>query len=186
MFSRLNGNPPVESILDFFAALRERPVAPLRHALGCEEEIRRRCLVNQEPAYRVADSIGLEATQVIGAVKLFESGTYSPERLACVVMLDWGLDNEDIAEIFGRSVRWAQVVRSQADEIRQEQPIPDGLEWIDSGLQPDDPSPAEIARRAKEVRDQRPQFPRVGSYRPGVRLFSRSGTGASFIQNRIA
>jgi hypothetical protein len=111
------------------------------------KELHRRCVTNRETPSRVAEKIGLEPSQVVGVVKILRACRSIPsdERLAVVAMLDPGLDDEDIGEIFGRSTRWASVVRSQADEIRQEEYIPSQLEWLDDGLQPDYPSPAEIA-----------------------------------------
>jgi len=119
----------------------------LRHALGMAKELHRRCVTNRETPSRVAEKIGLEPAQVVGVVRILRACESIPsdERLAVVAMLDPGLDDEDIGEIFGRSTRWASVVRSQADEIRQEEYIPSQLEWLDDGLQPDYPSPAEIA-----------------------------------------
>jgi hypothetical protein len=111
------------------------------------KELHRRCVTNRETPSRVAEKIGLEPSQVVGVVKILRACRSIPsdERLAVVAMLDPGLDDEDIGEIFGRSTRWASVVRSQADEIRKEEYIPSQLEWLDDGLQPDYPSPAEIA-----------------------------------------
>lgn len=125
----------------------------LRHALGFADELRRRCLVNREPAKVVAKSLGLDVEQTHGVVRLLKNvGQVSPERLAVVAMRDWGLTDEDIAEIFGRSERWARVVRAMQDEIRAEEPIPEHLEFLDAGLQQGDPSPAEIRERAAELR----------------------------------
>lgn len=181
--SSLPVHPDARALYDVISALH---CEPLRHALGCAADVRRRCLVNREPAERVAKDTGLSKTQVQGAVRLLASGRYSPERLACVVMLDWGMEDEDIAEIFNRSVRWARVVRSQAEEIRKAEPIPADLEYLDGGLGPEDPSPAEIAARCKEVLALRRTPPRSDAYRPGIRAYSWRGDRASFIPNRVA
>lgn len=142
--------------LKVFGPACERHFArPLRHALGYAAELRRRCVIAGEPAYMFAEDKELWANQVEGSIRLLRAGDWSPERLACVVMLDPGFDDEDIAEIFGRSVRWARVVRSQREEICAEEPIPPGLEYIDDGLQPDYPSPEEIATTAAELRGKR-------------------------------
>lgn len=127
----------------------------LRHALAYAADLHRRCVVNGESATRVAESMGLQVPQVKGAVRLLRSlrTLPSPERLACVVMLDPGLDDADIAEIFGRSERWAAVVRSKADEICMEEHIDPYYEYLDDGLQACDPSPSEIAARAKAIHD---------------------------------
>lgn len=136
----------------FGRVLARLSAKPVRHALGFVDEIRRRCVVNKEAACRVASDLDLCPRQTAGVVNLLKAGQWSPERLACIVMLDWGMEDEDIAQIFGRSVKWAQVVRSQADEIRAEETVPEGLQWLDDGLQPTDPSPSEIASRAAELR----------------------------------
>lgn len=155
--------------------------AGLRHALAFAGELTRRCLVNKEPAYAVAVSLGLDQEQTVGAVRLLKAfPTLSPERLALVVMRDPGLEDEDIAEIFGRSVRWARVVRSQAEEIRAEEPIPYQMEFLDSGLQPGDPMPGEIKARAAELRRYSPR--RDGSREPAIRSFS--WTGHAFLSIR--
>jgi hypothetical protein len=66
-------------------------------------------------------------------------------------MRDPGLDDADIAEMFNRSVRWASVVRDQADEIRLEERIPEHAEWIDDGMQPEYPTPDEIMDRVSDL-----------------------------------
>lgn len=152
MLFRTNGLK-VDPVWASWLALADCYGGRLRHALGCEEEIRRRCIVNGEPAKRVARSMGLDPHQVVGAVRIFRRRRWSPERLACVVMLDPGMTDEDIAEIFGRSVRWAQVVRRKRKYIKREEPMPRSLVWFDPYLQQHDPSPAEIALRAKDVRE---------------------------------
>jgi hypothetical protein len=118
----------------------------LRHSLAFGPVLWRRCRINQESADRVARDLGLEVGQVRGSVRLLKtvSRLPSPERLALVVMRDPGLDDSDIAEMFGRSERWALLVRAQADAIRLEEPLPEKAEWIDDGMQPDYPTPGEI------------------------------------------
>jgi len=125
----------------------------LRHSLAFGPVLWRRCRINQESADHVASGLGLEVGQVRGSVRLLKtvSKLPSPERLALVVMRDPGLDDADIAEIFGRSERWALLVRAQAEEIRKEERIPEQAEWIDDGLQPDYPTPDEIMDRASEL-----------------------------------
>jgi hypothetical protein len=126
----------------------------LRHALAHAPELKRRCLVNGQPAAHVARLLGLRAQQTQGAVRLLKRLNYmpSPERLALVVMRDWGLDDADIAEIFSRSKRWAKAVRDNADEIKANEPIPERLEFLECGLQRDDVPPEELYKRAAELR----------------------------------
>lgn len=128
----------------------------LRHSLACEEEIRRRCLVNRETAREVAESLDLDRRQVAGAVRLFREVNVSLDRLACVVMLDQGLEDCDVAEMFCRPVSWAKSVRRRMSSIRAAEPIPVLLEYLDDGLQPEDPSPSEILARAEAIRAARP------------------------------
>lgn len=150
----------------------------LRHALGFAEDLHRRCVVGGEPVMHVAASLGVDWEQAAGAVRLLRAHpTLSPERAAVVIMRDWGMDDSDIAEIFGRSVRWARIVREQADEIRRAEPIPEHLEYLDAGLQKGDPSPAEIQERARQI-------PRrvcgIGGRPGGIRVFVWRGDAALF------
>lgn len=126
----------------------------LRHSLAYAPLLWRMCIVNRVTARNAAKHLNMESEQVLGAVRLLRAvgKVPSPERLALVVSRDWGLEDEDIAEIFGRSVRWAKVVREQADQIKAEEPIPEELEFLDCGLQPDDVSPTELYERAAELR----------------------------------
>jgi hypothetical protein len=118
----------------------------LKHSLAFGPVLWRRCRINQESADRVARDLDLDVGQVRGSVRLLKtiSRLPSPERLALVVMRDPGLNDEDIAEMFNRSKRWASVVRDQAEEIRLEERIPEHAEWIDDGMQPEYPTPDEI------------------------------------------
>jgi hypothetical protein len=126
----------------------------LRHSLAYAPQLWRMCVVNRVPARVAAKQLNLDAEQARGAVRLLRvvDRVPSPERLALVVGRDWGLEDEDIAEIFGRSVRWARLVREQADEIKAEEPIPEELEFLDCGLQSDDVSPDELYKRVAELR----------------------------------
>lgn len=147
----------------------------LRHALAYAADLRRRCIVNGEAAKDVAVSMGLDVEQTQGTVRLLRAvPTLSPERAALVVMRDWGMTDEDIAEIFGRSERWAAVVRAQADEIRAEEPVPEDLEYLDSGLQKGDPSPDEIAERVRTL-ERRPRDMAALSPQAAIRAYQWSG-----------
>lgn len=126
----------------------------LRHALAHAADLRRICLINDLPADHAARTLNLRVGQTRGAVRLLRALPYlpSPERLALVVMRDWGMEDEDIAEMFDRSVSWAACVRASADRLRREQYIPEDMEYLDSGLQPGDPSPQELYARVAELR----------------------------------
>lgn len=133
------------SLVDSFAGLR--------HALAYADEIRRRCVKGGEAIKHVAASLDLDVEQAEGVARILRAvPTLSPERAALVAMRDPGLNDSDIAEMFGRSVRWARIVREQADEIRSEEPIPEHLEYLDAGLQRGDPTPAEIQAMALALR----------------------------------
>ena len=128
----------------------------LRHSLAWESELRRRCLINQEPVCRVADQLGLDAEQARGAVRLLKACRVSRKRLACVAMLDPGLEDEDIAEMFSEPVAWATGVRRDMKRLKRKEPIPSHLEYLDDGLCHGDPGPSEILERAAEIRSRRP------------------------------
>jgi hypothetical protein len=124
----------------------------LRHSLAFAPTLHRRCVVNGETIRSVAIELGLDHEQAKGAVRLLKSvGIPSKRRLALVAMRDPGLDDADIAEMFGESEGWSFDVRFD-EELKDEQPIPEHLEYLDDGLQPGDPSPEELARRTAEVR----------------------------------
>lgn len=130
----------------------------LRHACALAGELQRRVITNRETIKAVARSLGVSQEQCVGVVRILRRhGMRSPERLALVAMRDWGLDDADIAEMFGRSARWAALIRERADEIRSAEPIDPELEYLDCGLCPGDPSPEEILRLAAELR-QSPEF----------------------------
>lgn len=183
MHSRNSFLPLPPAAAEAFSALSRLPLPRLRHALGCADELRARCVEGRQTARQAASELGLGIGQTFGAIRILRHDHYSPERLACVVMRDWGLDDEDIAEMFGRSVRWARVVRAQADEIRAEEPMPSWAEYPDAGLRPEDPSPEEIAQRCMEVRiNGVPGSPR----RPGIRHYSRREDLGTFVPTSIA
>jgi hypothetical protein len=134
----------------------------LHHACAHADELYRRCVINGESPRTVARRLKLSQSQAEGVVRIVRRhGRRSPERMALVAMRDWGLDNQDIAEMFGRSVKWASVVREQADEIRLEEFIQPALEYLDTGLVQGDPAPEEILRIAAELRAKRPHNTRM-------------------------
>lgn len=157
-------------------------VGGLRHALGMAQDLHRMCVVNRETPSRVAERIGLDPSQVVGVVRLLRGCESIPsdERLAVVAMLDHGLDDEDIGEIFGRSPRWSAAVRSQADEIRREEYIPSHLEWLDDGLQPDYPTPQEIASAVLELHESGRFAGRLPA-RTRVEIKALSWSGYAFV-----
>lgn len=125
----------------------------LKHALACAPVLWRRCKINRELTKKVALDLGLDPTQTKGAVRLLRSTVNlpSPERLALVVMRDPGLEDADIAEMFGRSERWVRAVKSRMADLREAEPLDESLEYLDAGLQPGDPTPEEIQDRVIEL-----------------------------------
>lgn len=159
----------------------------LRHALAHAPELHRRCLINGELPKHVALDLGLDKAQVQGAVRMLRSLAYvpSPERCAVVVMNDWGLEDEDIAEIFGRTPLWARLVRLGASDLREAEPIWRHMEYLDEGLRPNDPCPEEIVRRAaieREKREsERSDLSKYALTQGGMRQYSWNGRNASFV-----
>lgn len=160
----------------------------LRHSLGFAPELWRMCIVNKTPFQRAAKSLRLEPEQVKGSLRLLRSceSLPSPERLAVTVMLDPGLDDQDIAEIFGRSVRWASVVRAQREEIRQEEFIDHRLEFLEDGLQPGMPTPQAIRSTVFPTFDKKGRLPPKNMpvhYGGKIRTYSWDGVRFAGIQN---
>ena len=154
----------------------------LRHALGCAGELWRMSLVNKIVAQAVSRSLDLPRSQVRGAIRLLQSlpRLPSPERLALVVQRDYGLDDDDVGEMFGRSGQWSAWVRSQAAELRASEPIDERLEWLEEGLQPDHPTPREIQARALAIRlSRRPE--RVVAFPMGATAFTWSRSLNAFL-----
>jgi hypothetical protein len=106
------------------------------------------------PCKRAAQYLGLDKEQVEGAVRLLRhcESLPSPERLALVVQRDPGLDDNDIAEMFGRSAKWSRMVRLHAKELMESEPIPERLEYLDDGLQPGYPTPEQVWAEAARIR----------------------------------
>jgi len=127
-----------------------RSVPPLRHAFAHGPEIWRLCIVEGDSAKRVALKLGLDEDQVLAAAATLRPlrKCPSPERMAVIVMNDPGYDDEDIAVMFGRSERWAQIVRSLSQEIRDHEVIKESVyPW----LYDDDPSLEGIERLKQEA-----------------------------------
>jgi hypothetical protein len=136
-------------------------VRQLRHALAFASDLHRRCIVNKQTAVQAARKLGLDPQQVQGVVRLLGSIKYVPtfERLALVAQRDYGLDDEDIGEIFGRTPEWSADVRRRAKAIRRAEPIDSRYEWLEPDLQPGIPTPEEIAERAAALRQDAPPAP---------------------------
>jgi hypothetical protein len=154
----------------------------LRHACAHAAEVYRRCMINKETIARVAHSLDLDMMQTEGVFRIVRhcGGAPSPERMAVIAMKDWGLDDSDIAEMFDRSERWAALCREQAAEIRESEPIPESLEYLDVGLCPGDPSPAELQTRVAELRGTGVIKGLTPTRRPGLRAYLWNGASHAF------
>jgi hypothetical protein len=159
----------------------------LRHALAFAEQIHRRCVINKEASKWVASDLGVDVAQTEGAVRLLKKLCRPPsrERLALVAMRDPGLDDADIAEMFDMPVAWATDVRERAEELRVAEPISEYLEYLEEGLRPGDPTPAEILVQAEQLRMQRQPEMRTtfcGPRRMPVSIVNLSWRGDAFVQ----
>jgi len=155
---------------------------PLQHALGFAGQLYHRCVINKEPAGRVASDLGFESTTCVGVVRMLRAfgGVPSAERLAVICQLDPGFDDTDIAEVFGRTAAWSAAVRRAADTLRAKEWLPAQLEWLDDGLRPSDPPLEELYKRAKEARFLGGR--NFSAPRPGIRSYAGRPRAASFIQ----
>jgi hypothetical protein len=154
----------------------------LRHACAHADEVYRRCIINKETISGVARSLSLDPTQTEGVFRIVRHLGHapSPERMAVIAMKDWGFDDEDIAEMFGRSKRWASLARERAAELRESEPIPESLEYLDVGLCPGDPSPGELQTRVAELRGTGVIKGLTPTRRPGLRAFTWNGASHAF------
>lgn len=119
--------------------------AQLRHALAYASDIRRDCIVNGVSCTQFAARRQLDADQVVAAKWWLEqcSAVPPPEVCAGVASLDPGLSDADIAEMFGRSERWAKMARERREEFCAESSAPLAFDpWVKEG----DPTPEQIWR----------------------------------------
>jgi hypothetical protein len=153
----------------------------LQHPLAFAGTFWHRVIVNQETTKRVAADLGFDHSVCSGVVRILKKVGRVPsaERLAVICQLDYGLNDADIGEIFGKDADWSAFVRRYADLLREREPIPAQLEWLDEGLQPSDPPPEELYRRALEVRVTHGRTRQLSS---GIRAYSWRSRNASFVQ----
>ncbi len=123
--------------------LSSAPAVRLRHALAYAKEIRRNCIVNKIPCSVFADKYGLDREQVLAARSFLAQLDFVPPPEVCagVASLDQGLDASDIAEMFGRSERWAEMAKERREEFCAE--IGARLD-LSPWVMPGDPAPEEI------------------------------------------
>lgn len=122
--------------------------------LALADHVWHRVMVNKQTAMQAARALGMGKTQVVGVLRILRHCGQVPSkaRLALVAMRVPDVTDADIAEWFEESLDWARAVRREADALRAAEPIPVHLEYTDDGYRPGDPDPAEIARRAREIR----------------------------------
>lgn len=141
--SRLLSGPNVRADLLKLILYCARSVPPLRHAFAHAPEIWKLCIRGKDSTKRVAHKLGLDEDQVMAAASTLRPlrRCPSPERMAVIVMNDPEFTDDDIAVMFGRSEKWARIVRSLSSEIRDNEKLVESLyPWMYNG----DPSPQEI------------------------------------------
>ena len=154
----------------------------LRHALAFAGTLKRRCWINGESVMDVCRDLDICWEQAVGAVRMIRHlrGVPSVPRLIAAAMRDWGLDDADLAEMFGCSPEAVAAVRANVGAIRAREPFPDDIEMQCAWILPDDPSPEELAERARSVREARPMQapPKVRPVR--IRTFAWNGVHHAF------
>jgi hypothetical protein len=141
-------------------------------------------VVNYESLISVCRDLDVSWEQGRGVYRIVRSlnGVPSLERRIACAMRDWGLDNDDLAEMFSVDVSAVRWVREFIDVIREREPIPDCMERESAWLLPDDPPPDELYRRAAEIRANRTHVegksPRFAS---GIRHYTWDGSRHAFL-----
>lgn len=79
-------------------------------------------------------------------------GPPSQERLCVCVLQHPDITDEEVADIFGRNVRWVEGVRARKQELRDAEPFPEYLEYLDEGVSMADPTPFEIEERCNQLK----------------------------------
>lgn len=130
----------------------------LRHALAFASELKRRCWINHEAIFHVCRELDICWEQGRGVVRMIDhlQGVPSRQRLIAAAMRDWGLDDEDIAEMFSCPVSEVMCVRESIDAVRRAERIPADIEMQCAWMLPDDPPPDVLAQRARDIRAARP------------------------------
>lgn len=102
----------------------------------------------------MANDLGIPKYLVNRVFAIFRNLGKAPsqERLCVCVLNHPDLGDEQIADLFGRNVRWVDAIRSRKQEIREAEPFPESLEYLDEGFTEDDPTPFEISVRVNELK----------------------------------
>lgn len=113
-----------------------------------------RVVINRESVNLVAKQLGIPRHTILRIARMTETfgGVPSKERLAVAAMAIPDATDEDIGDWFGMTKQWAEDVRRNADEIREDEYIPPELDVIPEETDWGMPSAKERARIAAEIR----------------------------------
>lgn len=95
------------------------------------------------------------------------------ERLCVCVLNHPDLADEEVADLFGRNVRWVESVRQRKNEIREAESFDSHLEYLDEGFQESDPTPFEIAAGCADLKSLWIDG-LEGNYRDGIMPYGRA------------
>lgn len=103
---------------------------------------------------RIASELGVGYVCVRRLIGIFNHLGKPPSqaRLAVCVLNHPYVTEEQVADLFGRNVRWVQNVKLNRERLRAEEPFPLSLEYLDEGLEPTDPTPYEIEQVTALIR----------------------------------
>jgi len=133
----------------------------LRHCLASSADLFARCVIGAESLTSWAKRHDLDWEQVRGVYVMLKTTQKVPSlaRRAAVLMRDPGLEDEDIAEMLFADREFVADVRANLAVVRKREPIPAWAELMAAEVYPEDPEPAELYRRAAELRSQRTSMP---------------------------
>lgn len=159
----------------------------LRHALAFAGTLRRRCAINSESILDVCRELDICWEQAVGVVRMVRHLRCVPSmrRLVAAAMRDWGLDDDDLAEMFGLTPEAVSAVRENVAAIRAAEPVPDEIEMQCAWMLPDDPPPEVIAQRAREIREARPEQPAPKVRRVEAQDFAWNGVQHAIFSVRL-
>jgi hypothetical protein len=135
--------------------------ACLRHCLASSADLHARCVIGAESLTSWAKRHDLDWEQVRSVYAMLRSIKRAPsrERRAAILMRDPGLEDGDIAEMLFMDVAEVEAVRADVEAVRAREPIPEWAELMAAEMHADDPEPAELYRRAAELRAKRVRMP---------------------------
>lgn len=108
----------------------------------------------QVPAWRIASELGLpllSVRRVVGICRRLGKPP-SQERLCVCVLNHPDMSDEEVADLFGRNVRWVENVREKRQLLREQEPFDIDYEYLDDGLAITDPTPFEIEQVTSLIR----------------------------------